>query len=463
MAITITTQTAPLEPVYNPQVYEFTSTNYTKQGFRYLVDIYSGNSTTLITRQKIAPQLDGSGKVDISRILANYVSVDFDGISQTVNPASNSFFKYSIKIGEEYKPDDWVFTGTTYVGFDVQLKGSPLTPNTFIVGDQIIIKTSNDSSLLGLHTVVAPVSTTLVTTDFSSLIIGSKTGTTNYANGQKLTFSGLTAVTNQTVFNGVVSFKNYPNYSSNLYTINTVNTFKQALTDLPLDNFYATENQSIWLNWYIKKDTPYLYNFIIETPEAGAFVMDAVNFDGLTEIVQFKYVFSNTSFDYDTTKFVDVYIARSSGAVYEQMSTKYRIWLDKRCRINEYEVAFQDRMGSIGSFAFQLRDKETGTIQRIQYNKELPTIAASTDRGYTNIWIGVDKELDLNTDWMTEEMSIYFEQLLTSPYTWLKLDDGLYYAILITDSSFEIEHQRNKRLIRKTIKIKLANRDKINI
>jgi len=37
------------------------------------------------------------------------------------------------------------------------------------------------------------------------------------------------------------------------------------------------------------------------------------------------------------------------------------------------------------------------------------------------------------------------------------------YPCLITDTSFEVEKQRNKKLIKKTVTIKLANTDAINV
>jgi hypothetical protein len=40
---------------------------------------------------------------------------------------------------------------------------------------------------------------------------------------------------------------------------------------------------------------------------------------------------------------------------------------------------------------------------------------------------------------------------------------GIYYACTVTDTGFETERQKNKKLIRKNIKIRLANNDSVNI
>jgi hypothetical protein len=86
----------------------------------------------------------------------------------------------------------------------------------------------------------------------------------------------------------------------------------------------------------------------------------------------------------------------------------------------------------------------------------------TTEFGQTAYSIQLDKTFELNTDWMTEEMNVYFEQLLTSPITFVRFGDD-YISCQVTDSSFEVNRRRNKNLIRKTITIKLANQNTINV
>jgi hypothetical protein len=58
-------------------------------------------------------------------------------------------------------------------------------------------------------------------------------------------------------------------------------------------------------------------------------------------------------------------------------------------------------------------------------------------------------------------MSEYFEQLITSPKAFIKID-GFYYGCDILTDSTPIERLKNKRLIRKTIQVRLANDTPIN-
>ena len=126
-------------------------------------------------------------------------------------------------------------------------------------------------------------------------------------------------------------------------------------------------------------------------------------------------------------------------------------------------------MGSFNSFAFQLRAYEKGTAKRDVYNKYIVGDISSDIWRYESYDVGskvinptVEKTIDLNTNWMNEEMNVYFEELITSPVTYLKDTDGLYYACLITDTSFEISRQKNKNLFKKSITIKYANDNVIN-
>jgi hypothetical protein len=126
-------------------------------------------------------------------------------------------------------------------------------------------------------------------------------------------------------------------------------------------------------------------------------------------------------------------------------------------------------MGSWGSFAFQLRYTENGTAVKQSFNKVVEGYVSGTEWTYANTEAGlttysstVDKMYTLNTNWMSEEMAIYFQELITSPSVYF-YNGGEYLACQVMDNSFEVEKKRNKNLFKKTVTIKLANQDKVNI
>lgn len=457
MALNFLSIPETLTPAYNSIEFTFSGTNYTKVGYRYVVDVYNTNTNTKISRLQIAPQLDGSGKIDISRIISNYVDVDFTGNTSTLANASNTYFNYYVSLGETYKADNWSFSSATNNGGFVKLNG--LSAHTFIVDDQLIISSNSDFS--GFYKVKSFSGNTV--TINKSYVLGG-IGEANYADGRKIIVSGVSTSSGYTAFNGAKSFDDFITYSGNDYTLSLTSTTKQLLTNLP-SNFYATKTQDILLNAYINKTGGYEY-FMLAIDNLGNPTSAISSVNGTNKAVsQFNIgydIFYNPEPVIPIT-YYDVYLFRSIGFTFEQMSKPYRVYVDNRCKINDYEVAFMDRMGSIGSFAFQLRSNESGNITRTQYKAQVPSSYTTEDRGTKNIFIGVEKEFTFNTNWMTDEMSVYFEELLTSPYQWVKLDDGQYHACVVTETAFEIERQKNKNLIRKTVTIKLANNSSINI
>jgi hypothetical protein len=71
------------------------------------------------------------------------------------------------------------------------------------------------------------------------------------------------------------------------------------------------------------------------------------------------------------------------------------------------------------------------------------------------------RTLELNTNYMNEGMAAYFVELISSPQTFIKIGSA-YYACTIQDKAFDVSKERNKKLIRKTITVKLANQNPIN-
>ncbi len=194
------------------------------------------------------------------------------------------------------------------------------------------------------------------------------------------------------------------------------------------------------------------------------------------------------------TEYYDVYYADS--LVITQRSAKYRIYVDRRILISETHILFLDRMGSLSSFAFQLKNYERGEVTRDEYNQDVTGFVDTSltpdqwtydtiENGFKTFNINVRKTIELNTNWMTEEMNRYFEELITSPQVYLKLasytnteswlypedesgcplripESTLYQPVIVTNTGYEVFQQRNKNLIKHSIVVRLANQDNVN-
>jgi hypothetical protein len=131
-------------------------------------------------------------------------------------------------------------------------------------------------------------------------------------------------------------------------------------------------------------------------------------------------------------------------------------------------------MGSWQSFAFQLRTYEKGQITREQYNQHIDGEVVGSlwtgvplQKGFRTYNTNVTKTFDLNTNWMDQYDATRFQELLTSPQVYyLKIDDNItteyYCACVVESSSFEVFSQKNKKLIKQSVTIRLANQDPIN-
>jgi hypothetical protein len=479
MAITIISIPQIVTPAYNRMYFELNSTNKNLAGFKYVFDVYESGTANKIAEYKVYPRLgDAYGELDISKLLSTKVSFDLDPTNLSWYHAENSYYKYDVKYGEEYIGFyNYVASLTTGTG----ITGGASTriiggTNTFSVGDQVIIEQDDNGVanplLEGLHTVVG-VGATYIDVNVLFAYINDVTinGTVTYADNRKIIVRNLDSTLNRYVFNGAQSFKDFRTYSYLDYTLGGATD--KFLTTQPATNFYCTKTQDIWVNiWNGGGDKFYMYfennlGDVYRKPINSTFDVSQVsvgpnNFGTLT-------LFSGTGtglLQNGVTWYRYWYGDNVTGG---QASIKYRIDLDFRCKIEEYELLFLDRMGSFSSFAFQLRAYEKGTTKRETYNKHIVGSTAvgdwtydSYDRGQKVINPTVERTLDLNTNWITEEMSVYFEELVTSPEVYLKDTDGLYYAVLITDTSFEINRSRNKNLFKKNVTIKYANDNIIN-
>jgi hypothetical protein len=176
-----------------------------------------------------------------------------------------------------------------------------------------------------------------------------------------------------------------------------------------------------------------------------------------------------------TTQWYEFYYEHNGN----QVTQPYRVNIDRRVQDKEISIIFLDRYGSWGSFAFTGRYFERGNVTREQYNQDVAGYIDAgtwnyylTDRGYINSYVSVDNTIDLNTNWMNEQMAEYFTELVSSPYTYFKIsnyDESCdipasteYVSCNIVTSNYEKFKQRNKNLIKQSITIKLANNDIVN-
>ena len=470
MAITGIVEPKETTPAYNPVNWWVDSTNKNETGFKYVVDVYD-STPTKIAEYRVAPRVsDGYGMIDLSRLLQGQVSKDLELTNTTYYDATNSYFKYSVNFGEEYNAS-YAYTGFSSSTVYVKLTGFSSVP--FVAGDQINLTegTATNPLLEGLHTVVE-VGATTVTIDVFYADLVSPTSTAGeliYSDNRKTITRDLLVKSDYYVFNGAEKWLDFRTYDDATYQLDGVT--KQFLTNMP-ENFYIKDTADAFLNYmpqtaatrrmFFENDLGDTFYKDV-TPTAAEWVngcsVGANNLGTLTLVSGTAPLVKDTIEWYEVT-----YVDNTNTA----LSESKRFYIDRTCNIEDYEVLFMDRMGSFLPFSFSLKAFENGSITKAEYNQNNLGEASGTDwtynttaRGRRTYTAGVSKTFTFNTNWMTLEMNQYFEELLTSIETYIKID-GVYQSCVIKETSFQTVRQRGKKLIRKTIKVELSNMDNVN-
>jgi hypothetical protein len=102
VAITIENEPGDITPVYSDITYTLSSNNSGQTNFKF-VAVVKNAAGTILAKLK-APVYTGTsyGVFNLSRILQNYVTFDFNQATTIPAKCANSFLAYSVEFGEEY-------------------------------------------------------------------------------------------------------------------------------------------------------------------------------------------------------------------------------------------------------------------------------------------------------------------------------------------------------------------------
>jgi len=477
-------------PAYNPVKYIYSSSNVALQGFKFIYDIYQSGTLNKIAEYRVLPTYGtGFGEIDLSKLLQAKVSYDLNLTNTSAYNATNSHYKYDVRIGEEY------LTTTLYTAALTQWVTAPYAgrvrinvANTFIVGDQINITQVDlgvaNPNLEGLFTVLVANPAYIVVNSLWTLVTNANIdGAITYADGRKTVNRNLAQQLNKYVFNGAIKWAEWPSYNYQDFMLNGI--FDRFLTSYPSGNknMYATLSQDMWVNC-IANGSPTPPDTMVFSNDGGnIFEKNVTALDhvsgvsvGPNNFGVLTLVSGSGNLIEPTTEYYDFHYERN-GVI---SSARYRVTLDRRIRTTEYSILFLDRMGSWNSFAFSLNSYEKGNVTREQFNQDVPGFINGsnqwdyelTDRGMTNTYISTESTIDLATNFMTMDMANYFTELISSPFTYVKQSNYAadcdepesteYISCNIMTSDYQVYNQRNKNLIKQNVTIKLANNNIVN-
>lgn len=469
MAMTLIAEAQVFTPAYNQCKFIYNSTNKNNEGFRYIFDVYESGTANKIAEYRVLPTFGtGYGEVDLSKLLGSKVSIDFLPANYSEADTPNTRYNYDVKVGEEYIV---TYNYTANLNDNSgNVKITPTSAHTFAVGDQVVVDAGTNTLITGLWTVIAVSGTSDFTISalWSNVVDPTANGTVTYADKRKTVTRDIEETLDKWVFNGALPWANFNTYDFNTYLLD--NDDKLFLTSYPVrGNFTITPTQEFWFNGFTNGVSG---KMIFTNSNGDVLKYDVTNTEITTQLcvaspnLNLTVLSGSLPLIKDDTTYYDVYFIDANVPT---DSRTYRFYVDQRCAINPFHLTFLDRMGSWGSFSFPLRYTETGNVTKQSFNKDVQGYVAggqwtydNTEAGLTTYSSIVDKMYTLNTNWISEEMAVYFQELISSPsvYFW---DGGQYFACQVIDSTFEVEKKRNKKLFKKTVTIKLANQDKVNI
>ena len=404
----------------------------------------------------------GYGEQDISRLMQSLVTWKF-----TSGQVNESWYQYDVDLGYEYI-DNIEYTND--IGPDGLNTLIEYTAHGFIVGDQVSITQADggvaNPALEGLHTVITVDNANQFTVNvlWSTITDDTINGIVTYADLRKTQVLNDALITNKEVFNGAYSLGIYAqgSFPSANY-LGTTNP-SYALTSLTNPNTSSTAAAFV-------ADSYFVYYIMCRVYSGVVYTINYYNTANDVLFASYNQFPANGlyNFNIDPDVYADqdfyIEIVGDNGSAF-----RYYFQYDNRCLINYDVLYYLDRMGSWQHFAFQLKTYEKGQITREMYNQHIDGFVASSQWEYSSEAMGnrtyntnVSYSLDLNTNWMDQFNADRFQELLTSPQVFYQNPvSGLYYACTVEATSFENFSQKNKKLIKHSVTIKLANQVPIN-
>lgn len=450
MPITLNVLNTPisLEPINTPLWFRVNSTSSNLTDFKYVfipqykIEPFGSTTFNTLGTYRVPPRpVNGDGLFSPHRALKSFLQANINPFTTTLSYEPSSLIDYRVKYGFEYNPNK-VFSDTINVSGNMGLTFS--TIHDFLTGDIITINKDNKNynpQYDGTCSVVSVVNNYSIKTDkvFSSTLLANESGTiTNQyrltgTSSELYTWNGTRQYTERernftnfiigTVSGATSSF--LTNYNKSLYKpvgLDDYETLSMILPTTPLQPYYLVVNTyDAGNNLLGQYGITYSTNTYRKV-DIGVGPMNLISSVPFTDVNYYEVFIKNTSSPF-------------ANGVSEVR--KYRV--DNTCTNYEKQrIVFLNRLGGYDYFNFTLDTKKMVGITRTEYEKMLNWNYTIGDRGKTILAQKAEVKMTMNSNWLTEDDSLWLEELLTSPEVYL-LYNGNKLPIVITDNSYEVK------------------------
>lgn len=408
MAISIAYQPTGVQPVYQPFFFQASSTNYLQPQFRFICDVYKDG--TFIERIKMLPQ-PGTSIIQMSpaRVLESYLSYDLN-MGVLGGTQVNRICHYAVKFGEEYgaitappviytnlaQVSGYTFNGTVQYEDYYWAAGGSIFPAYYLKYQALF---PNNGKFL----TNAPTATTIGIEERRFLSVFNF-DTTDVGDGN----------VKKATFYEVKTYQNSGGSISSIYYFPTYSATTIAYKGLSFP--------------------------------AGPANINTISYGNFQSGV---YPSINTSTDYAYE--IKLY---NGGPALDALISETRYYEFEPCsKYTPVRIMFLNRLGAFDYFSFDLVSRDTINSEKITYKKNLPISyyygTTSGNRERTVLNSTNQKSKKVTSNWVTDEISTWLEELWTSPEVYEIQNPGLseqYIPIVIKTTSYEIKKRINDQL-----------------
>lgn len=466
MAVTILQSPQQYTPAQHPVIYLMSSTNINKAGFGYVASVFDWQGNYLAPYDTVKRPDNGYGVTNLSDVLSAYVDHETDlipGASGFIR--ANNFAKhYTFWVGE--KAEYWSF-GDSFYGPSGRVLFSSTTNDRhdFVIGDRVLVSQTHPFlySQWEDEQVVMDVPDDYSFTIDQGFASGPTTpGKVRHLNGSSVVFSGMASGTG-VVFGSTFYREEWTAYNQDHYIPSSTTASCGLLTNLP-DGFRMASDSQAFLP--VPNLPDYLTYQRVRTFDAQGNQLGVygwqipseirVDHDNRTPFVWAPFGPDNLRGTYNTWQgptsnilsgvsyYLVGYMENSNAWDDPVIATReMRIDIDDRCtQFEKKTVLFLDTKGAWIPWTFSMKHTEEhkikkDTIYRGDYGEIVGAAYTFRNhrRGYDVIHATHTRSFDLRTDWLTDDESHYFSELVSSPKAFLIKDRTTFLPIILDDKT----------------------------
>jgi hypothetical protein len=238
-----------------------------------------------------------------------------------------------------------------------------------------------------------------------------------------------------TAVNSIFGFEEYNN---NVWDGYEVSGFG-FLTEIP-ERITIEQGQELRLSFYDPNNLigflyvdGYSFDYVVANKVSGEFLynVNVKNLFGLNEI-------------YRTIGTHTITLANNSNAPVKIITIEI---VAKCSKFDTIRLHWLNNLGGWDSYNFTKQSIKAMDIERKQFKKMQSINYSKSDRLKTNYNTTITDKLQINSDWISDEMADWFQGLLTSPIVYLERGYDNFVSVNITNSEYLIQQYLNGRKI----------------